>query len=89
MSQKTITLSIEFSPTDYASLKAFAECESGSSIDEVLSKALSAFLEKESKEKVAVETLRNESSNENNLHPVKLKYFYQENSYLLNKALEY
>ena len=64
MTNKTITLSIEFSPADYASLKAFAECKSESTIDEVLSKALSAFLEKESKEKIEVESVRHESDNE-------------------------
>ena len=63
MTKKTITLSIEFSPADYASLKAFTDCKPDWSIDEVLSKALSEFLQTKSKEKTEAEMVRDESNN--------------------------
>ena len=70
MTKKTITLSIEFSPADYASLKALAECKPEWSIDEVLSQALSDFLEKEASKKNQFELDTGIYKNGQNLYPV-------------------
>ena len=64
MAAKTITLSIELSPANYAYLKAYTDCKPGWTVDNVLTKALTLFFTKES------ETLTHLKSKTNQSYPV-------------------
>ena len=55
MMKPKITLNIEFTPVQYAYLKAFIDCQPDWDIDRVLSTSLSKFLETEAAKTLAQE----------------------------------